>query len=109
MSHVWIVQCLCGPNRHCITGLAGEFGSEDEAKLTLLTQLAKTVAVMLEEGVNPWCAICGADAKGWRHEVGRTRFATMKEAAPHLAKSQLENLLTNMVLGTHGPTPPKRQ
>jgi hypothetical protein len=106
---VWLAQCLCGSNRHAIAALAGEFDDELHARMTLLTSLGEAVAAILEHGVNPWCAICGADAKGWRHEFARTRFATMEEAEPELAKSQASNALANILFGTHGPDRPKRQ
>jgi hypothetical protein len=107
---VYIGQCLCGPNRDAIFGLAAEFNNEAEAEATLIQQMHEAVDGLLENGaVKPWCAICGAAREGWRFEVGRTRFATMEEAQPELAKSQVGNLLANLLFGTHGSQPPKKQ
>jgi hypothetical protein len=107
-TRVWIAQCLCGPNRHAILAVAGEAASEAAASDALLPQLRDAVASMVPGILNPWCGICGAEAKGWRYEVGRTPFRTLEEAGPELARLAAGNLAANALYGTHGPTRPGR-
>jgi hypothetical protein len=113
MTHVWLAQCLCGPNGHSIAGAAGEFENESEAVATLIQQVRDGIDAMLNappgERWNPWCGICGARKEGWRIEIGRSRFATIEEATPHIKESELKNIITGMLFGTHGPEPPKKQ
>lgn len=107
-TRVWIAQCLCGPHRHAIAALAGEADSEEAADALLLPQLRRGLAELLQSGINPWCAICGAEAPGWIYEIGRTRFRSLAEAAPELARAAAGNAAANMLHGTHGPTKPGR-
>jgi hypothetical protein len=37
---VWLVQCLCGPARHCLLAAADEADTPDLAEATLRTALA---------------------------------------------------------------------
>jgi hypothetical protein len=105
---VWIAQCLCGPNRHTIIALTDEF--DDPAGAEALTrQLRASTAKIVRGGVlNPWCGICGSLEDAWRYELGRTRFRTLQEARPELARTEAENLETNRRFGTHGPDRPRR-
>ena len=105
-TRVWIAQCLCGPNQHAIAALAGEADSEETARELLLPQLRNAVAELLRSGINPWCAICGAEKPRWQHEIGRTRFRSMAEAAPELAAAEAGNAAASAMFGTHGPTKP---
>ncbi|HEX8868382.1 MAG TPA: hypothetical protein VF821_22170 [Lentzea sp.] len=107
---VYICQCLCGSNRHCIVSAVGQFDDPVEAEAFLMTKLAMAVGDLLStQAISPWCSICGAKDDGWVYELGRTRWSTMEEAAPHLERSEAEQLLTNAVFGSHGPTPPRKQ
>lgn len=104
---VWIVQCLCGPNRHCITGLAGEAGDRLEAEETIEKQLKRYLRRMIGDGIfNPFCGICGAKEAAWHYELGRTRFTSMEEAAPELHKIQDANLLAALIFGGGDPERP---
>ena len=106
---VWIAQCLCGPNRHAIAALAGDFGGEATARRSLLRKLRERIAtLLLTSAINPWCAICGAEEPTWHYEVGRTAFRTMEEAAPMLAQTAAGNALAGALFGSHGPTKPGR-
>ena len=104
---VWIAQCLCGPNRHAIAALAGEADSATEA-LDLLTRLRAGIADLRQADLNPWCAICGSPEAAWLYQIDRTRFRTMKEAGPELARTAAGNAVANALFGTHGPTRPGR-
>lgn len=80
----------------------------------LLSQLRKIVADMLQGHMNPWqgrmspwCAICGAEAAGWRYELGRTRFTTIAEAKPTFEEEARANELANRLFGSHGSTRPR--
>lgn len=98
MKHVWICQCLC-PDRHAIMAAVNEAENEAHAQ-HLKTELRRQVLGLLKAGaLNPWCAICGAKLATWRYELGRSRFATMEEAMPHMQQSQAENLAANVVWG----------
>jgi hypothetical protein len=106
-TRVWIAQCLCGPNRHAIAAVAGEARDEIDAAAYLLPRLDAGVDRLLrQQGVNPWCAICGAVRSAWCNELGRTRFRTMEEATPHLAETALGNAAASVLYGTHGPNRP---
>lgn len=104
---VWICQCLC-PDRHAMLAIAGEADSEAEAQAAIRTTLRRNVIELLRIGaLNPWCAICGAHRATWRYELARTRYATMEEAAPELARLQVGNLTANILYGdTHRTTKP---
>jgi hypothetical protein len=96
---LWIAQCLC-PSRHCIVAATGEVETEAEAEREVRQPLRRDVVGMLASGaINPWCAICNANRATWRYEVRRTRFATMAEAAPELARLQAGNLAMNLLWG----------
>jgi len=109
MTRVYIAQCLCGPNRHAIIALAGEFDDEAQAFTMLIPQLRTAVGELFDAGVNRWCGICGAVEPGWRYEVGRTRFRSMEEGRAEMEKTAAGNLLANALFGTHGSEPPKKQ
>lgn len=105
MTRVWIAHCLCGPNRHAIAALAGEFETEAEASAGLLSKLRRLITELNGAGtLNPWCGICGSLA--WRYEVGVTRWRTMAEAETYLRRVEAENIAANLVYGTHGSKPP---
>lgn len=104
---VWIAQCLCGPNRHAIAAVAGEAEGAGAAWEALVPQLREAVADLLRSGINPWCAICGAEESGWRYEVGRTRHRSMEEAAAEIGEVALQNAIANALFGTHGPKRPR--
>jgi hypothetical protein len=97
---VWICQCLC-PDRHAMLATAGEADTATEVA-AVRTELRRNVVRLLESGVlNGWCAICGAHRATWRYELGRTKWATLEEAMPHLRQLEAQNMLTNLI---HGDT-----
>jgi hypothetical protein len=95
---VWVAQCLC-PDRHCIVAAANEANSEAEAQ-EITVQLRRQVTELLRSGaINPWCGICGAKRATWKYELGRTMFATIHEASPHLARLERENATARELFG----------
>jgi hypothetical protein len=88
-----IVQCLC-PLRHAIMALAYETDSGIPAALHAAVMEAALKNV-LDAGIeahmlNPWCGLCGS--REWHYEDGATRFRTLEEAEPELARLQAQNL-----------------
>ena len=83
---VHILQVLC-PSRHCLFAIAYEEDKQSH-------ESAKEQAHMVfDEGlINPWCGICGS--KVLRLEIGRTKWKTMEQAAPHLAEAEAAQLAT---------------
>lgn len=97
-QRVWIAQCLC-PDRHCVMGAAGEAGDQATAEAEIMAPLREKIAELLAKDViNPWCSICHAGADTWRYE-GRTRFRTLEEALPELARSEAQQRATAALLG----------
>jgi hypothetical protein len=90
---VHIIQLLC-PQRHAIFAIAYEhpdLSDEDGMK-----SAETTWKLMIESGFNPWCALC--DSRELKFEIGVSKFATMKEAFPHLKQTEIDNMLTRMRL-----------
>ena len=92
MSKPHIVQCLCGPQRHCIMALAYEPGetcisgrdrpvTADAAPDLLRTFLD---AAIVTKQINPWCAICRTPRAQWVFEDAVLIFDTLEEAQPYL-------------------------
>jgi hypothetical protein len=99
VTRVWIAQCLC-PRRHAIIAAAGEAEDEATAAELVAKPLREQLDELLAEGIfNPWCGICRAPSETWRHELRRSRFASMEEAAPELWRLQLEQAVARAVLG----------
>ena len=87
---VRIVQLLC-PSRHCIVATAYE--SSDGAEIPEMAErLRESFADWVKHGANPWCGIC--HSRDLRAEDRPTRFATMAEAAPHLAENAAAQAVT---------------
>ena len=83
MSKVRIVQLLCA-SRHCIVATAYE--SSDGAEIPEIAErLREFFADWVKAGANPWCGLC--NSRDLRAEDQPTRWATMDEAAPHLAEN----------------------
>jgi hypothetical protein len=102
-----IVQCLCGPKRHCLMGIAYDPGktaasvaSGDDVVLTEATAapwLRTLVKGLIRPGcINPWCGICGS--KGWFYEDAPTRFKTIDEAEPEMRRLELEQARSRQMI-----------
>lgn len=102
-----IVQCLCGPARHCILaipyspGVTAAQSAAAQAKcgdcdITLTEANAAAYLRSMVEGLiargvmDPWCGICGSRA--FVCEDARTRFETMEGALPEMQKLAQEQL-----------------
>lgn len=84
MPRVRIVQLLC-PQRHCV--VASAYLSPNGAEIPKMAErLREHFAEWVASGANPWCGLC--QSRDLWAEDQPTRFATMEEAAPHLAESQ---------------------
>jgi len=83
---VKIVQLRC-PARHCLLAIAYEDGAE-----TLASACNKLREVMVAMKMNEYCGICGS--REIVFEEGNTSFATMYDAAPHLAACSLAQRAT---------------
>jgi hypothetical protein len=94
---VVIVQALC-PSRHCILAVSGE-GKPDE--LTPLLREAVEMAIATK-CLNPWCGLCGAPAATWTYEAGVSKYASMEEAAPELARLAAEQEATRNAMMASG-------
>jgi len=97
---VWIAQCLCGPKRHAIMAASGMATDESDALAVLGKPLREQIEEAVRAGVvNPWCGLCGAGKDAWQYEVGRTRWRTLVEAAPHLQQAEAANIAASLLLG----------
>jgi hypothetical protein len=92
---IHIIQCLC-PARHCIVGLAydsTEFFLDD-----VMAAFKRRVATAIQIGmINPWCGICLS--RVWHYEDSATKYATLEDAAQHLARLQESNALARRLFG----------
>jgi hypothetical protein len=90
MAKVHITQLLC-PRRHCIVGFVWEEGGRFNSPEDACREVQALVAKL---GFDPWCGIC--HSRDLRAEDGLTKFRSLKEAEPELARLQTENILTRM-------------
>lgn len=84
-----IGQCLCGPRRHAILGMAVQ--DETVTDAAALQYLRTSVAMAIAgEGItlglpfpriNPWCGICRATPETWQYEVRWTKDYPDEDAA----------------------------
>lgn len=102
---VYLSQLKC-PNGHCVLALASEFDipaeartiaqiSEFEAGIAagLRARTLKQFERMVAKGdLNRECSLCHATT--FHVDTGRTRWATMEEALPHLRRAELEQALS---------------
>lgn len=84
MGAVHIVQHLC-PQRHCIMG--GAFVVGEKTYEEVVETIKRFEAEMR---IHPWCGICGSHKLEFEERA--TRFNTMDEARPELARLQQANL-----------------
>ena len=91
---VWLAQCLC-PSRHCLLAVASD-ALEGQALIAVLQgDVADAVEV---GGMDPWCGLCGARRATWTYEVGRTIFATLREAEPALRATEAAQVRSRALL-----------
>lgn len=92
---VYIAQLLC-PQRHCVLGNAAVYESPEEADSLRDTIREAFDAAVAAKILNPWCGLC--HSRDLHVEIGRTAFATMEEARPHLEAEQAAQLRTAAML-----------
>lgn len=64
-----------------------EAADEHAAERDIGRPLQAALVEALNAGaINPWCGLCFALAEGWRIEIARTRFRSMADAAPEMAR-----------------------
>lgn len=82
-----IVQCVCGPQRHCLVALAvldperpdDEVGQMVHAAVK--EALAGRGAAVGLPHMNPWCGICGAPTRTWKYEIAWSKAFADEAAA----------------------------
>jgi len=86
---VLIIQCLCGPKRHCIMGAA--YDTADRDGCDVKEELHDVIKLMIATGaINKWCGICEAPTSEWFYETAASRFTSMEEALPILIRAEEE-------------------
>lgn len=89
---VRLVQLLC-EHRHCI--LASAYDDKEETK----DHAIKQIEGLLDLGISGrFCGICGS--KDLHYEEGVTKWETLEEAMPHLAKAQIEQIKSRAAIET---------
>ena len=95
-----IVQCLCGPARHCIVAIA--YSSFDDVTLTEANPAKYTEGFVEEliavKAINPWCGICNAKRPAWVFEDSPTKYHTMEEAEAALRESERQQAITRQMM-----------
>jgi len=109
---VRIVQCLCGPARHCIIAVPyvpgvsaaqKDFGSPDD--ITLTRENAASYTEHLVDGmisrklINPWCSLCNRPRSRWIFEDAQTKFNSFDEARELMNELEREQSVARIVLG----------
>ena len=91
MSDIWLVQLLC-PARHALCAMPYEPTqySRDAIETAMAT-------LMHEQGVNPWCGICGSGDIHAEH--AKMQAETWEEATQVLLESEEEQALTRALIG----------
>jgi hypothetical protein len=94
VSKPHIVQCLCGPARHCIIAFpyepgvttlqSGQVITGDVAPRLLRTKVDLLIAA---KDINPWCGICHAKREQWVFEDAPLAFDSLEEAWPYLKQA----------------------
>jgi hypothetical protein len=93
---LYLVQLLC-PKRHTILVRVYETEGGEVRDLAEAYALKTQWEVLLESGAaNPWCGICGSPEL--RFESGKTRWETLKEAAPFIKEDALKNAIARAVI-----------
>ena len=92
---IWIIQCLCGPNRHAIYAIA--YDAKEMPHDLAMADIQQSVNTQITKGQwNPWCGICGS--RDWTYEQRLTKYKTMEEAKTEMSKLELENLVSRLLI-----------
>ena len=91
MSVIWLGQYLC-PQRHAIGAIP--YRPEEYTP----PQIEGIARVLLrQQGLNPWCGICGSRDLRWEHRP--THYTTWEEALPALRHEEAQQAITRAVIG----------
>jgi hypothetical protein len=91
---VMLVQLLC-PLRHCLYAGAYQVGESS------LAECCRSLEELIEKaGLARHCGICGSTDV--HYEEGRTKWATLQEAAGPIAAMTLANINTRLLLDSLG-------
>ena len=102
---VWICQCLC-PARHAIAAGFEEAPDVVAALERVERPLrAEVMRMVAEQMLNPWCGLCRAPSTSWIFETLPTRYATMQEARPEIARIGIEQAVIRTLFGDMGQRP----
>ena len=98
-ERVYLIQCLCGPERHCILAVPFVAEADQRSAQSKLWDAINGMKAAVQDAIeakqlNPWCDLCGS--RQWQYEAGRTPFPTLEEALPHL--KQADQLATKRYL-----------
>lgn len=103
MSKPRMVQCLCGPARHCIVAMPYEPGVsifEDErlteANAARIVQRSIDVAIVAK-AINPWCGLCRAKREQWVFEDSALAFNSLEEAMPFIHEATKQQAIVRRI------------
>jgi hypothetical protein len=97
MSKPHIVQCLCGPARHCIMAFAYE-PRADMTEANAVDRLRLFVDTAIERRMfDLWCSICHARRDEWVFEDAPLAFDSLEEARPYLEQAEKQQMLTRRI------------
>jgi len=88
---VWLMQLLC-PKRHCI--LAAPY---DPTRTSVANLQHDAQQFMLQEALNPWCALCGSTDLTFEHT--ETPFHSLTDIEPLLRDLAEAQAQTNKQFG----------
>lgn len=109
-----LVQCLWGPQRHCIVampyepGVTSEQSPLDGRPMVLDERNAAGYtrhlvdSLIVQRKINPWCGICGARRDVWVFEDRPLAFDTLAEAMPVLEQSARDQAATKAIFDRSG-------
>jgi hypothetical protein len=110
---VRIAQCLCGPRRHAILGMAWRdesltdreaIGGFREVIRELLAARGDALDMGIPKQLDPWCGLCGAPEHEWTYEIGWSiEFADWEAAERHLRESEAQQAATRLLLRLRRP------
>ena len=110
---VKLLQCLCGPRRHCILALAvrdiddAEILGAFRQAVPLLTKDTAAAADLRKEfglsgPLHPWCALCGANQAAWIYEIAPTQEQDWDRAIADLRAHEMQQHISRELLKAAG-------
>jgi len=94
---IYLTQLLC-PQRHCV--LAAVWDESDNTAREVESQLREQFREAVQtRQINPYCGLCRSETLHCEH--GRTPWATLREALPHIQAAEREQLLIAAAAASH--------